>query len=63
MTTAARKLLIEFDALDPQQKQEVAVEILRRSAGIDPLPNECFEELAAELFRRYDAEEAASAGR
>jgi hypothetical protein len=62
MTTAARDLLAAFDALDPVEKQQVAAEILRRSAGGDDLTDETFDELATELFRGYDVEEAAGAG-
>ena len=36
-------------------------EILRRSAGADDLPEAGLHELADELFRSYDAEEAARA--
>jgi hypothetical protein len=61
MTASARDLLTAFDALDPAEKQQVAAEILRRSAGLDDLRNDTFDELAAELFRGYDAEEAAGA--
>ena len=58
MTASARELLTAFDALDPTEKQQVAVEILRRSAGVDNLTDETFDELRAELFRDYEAEEA-----
>lgn len=61
MTTAARDLLTAFDALSPADQQQVAAEILRRSAGTGDLPEAAFDELAAELFRGYDAEEAARA--
>ena len=60
MTATGRNLLAAFDALDPDEKQQVAVEILRRSAGVTDLPDETFNELGAELFRGYDAEEASS---
>lgn len=62
MSTAARDLLSAFDALTPQEQQEVAAEILRRTAPAGDLPDAAFDELAAELFRGYDAEEAAGAG-
>ena len=62
MTVTARDLLAAFDALPPTDKQEVAAEILRRSAETGDLPDEALEELAAEVFRGYDAEEAAGAG-
>ena len=61
MTETARDVLTAFDALDPADKRQVAAEILRRSAGQDDLPNQAFDELAAEVFRGYDAEEAAGA--
>ncbi|HOB75897.1 MAG TPA: hypothetical protein PKG54_15385 [Phycisphaerae bacterium] len=62
MSTTGRDLLAAFDALDPVEKQQVAVEILRRSAGVDDLTEKAFDELADELFRAYDDEEAAGAG-
>lgn len=62
MTASARKLLAAFDALPPvEQQQQVAAEILRRTAAAEDLPESAFDELAAELFRSYDAEEAARA--
>jgi hypothetical protein len=61
MTETARDILTAFDGLDPVDKQQVAAEILRRSAGQDELPDQAFDELAAEVFRGYDAEEAAGA--
>jgi len=57
LTATARDLLAAFESLAPTEKQEVAVEILRRCAGVHGLADEAFEELAAELFRSYDAEE------
>ncbi|MFH0982984.1 MAG: hypothetical protein V2A79_15800 [Planctomycetota bacterium] len=61
MTATARDILAAFDVLDPAERRQVAVEILRRSVGVDDLPDAGFEELAAELFRGYEAEEAARA--
>jgi hypothetical protein len=61
MTTTARDVLTAFDALPPREQQQVAAEILRRSAGPGDLPEAALDELAAELFRGYDAEEAARA--
>jgi hypothetical protein len=58
MTAAARDLLAAFDALSPAEQQHVAAEILRRSGRADELPEAALQELAAELFRGYDAEEA-----
>jgi hypothetical protein len=61
MTIAAHQVLAAFNALDPKDKQQVAVEILRHSSGTGELTNEAFDELAAEVFRSYDAEESAGA--
>lgn len=61
MPPTAHDLLSAFDALAPAEKQHVAAEILRRSAGVGDVGDESFDELAAELFRGYDAEEAAGA--
>ncbi len=61
MTAAARDVLNAFEALPALERQQVAAEILRRSAAHDDLPEETLHELAAELFRQYDAEEAARA--
>ena len=61
MTATARNLLDAFDTLDPAEKQQVAAETLRRSPGVDGVSDETFDELAAELFRGCDAEEAAGA--
>ena len=58
MTTAAHNLLTAFEALDPVERQHVAVEILRRSAAVDEMTSEAFDELAADVFRSYDAEES-----
>ena len=62
MTPTARELLAAFDALPPSEQQQVAAEILHRSARTDDLPEAGLHELADELFRRCDAEEAARAG-
>ena len=59
--TTARDVLTAFDALPAGERQQVAAEILRRSAGAGDLPEAALDELAAELFRSYDAEEAARA--
>ena len=61
MTATAREILAAFDTLPAGDQQQVASEILRRSAGSGPLPEVALDELAAELFRGYDAEEAARA--
>jgi hypothetical protein len=52
-------LLRAFDALSPAEQHQVATIILRRSAGSGEIPDEAFNELAADLFRTFDAEEAA----
>jgi hypothetical protein len=59
MTTAARDLLSTFDDLSPADQKEVAAEILRRAMGDGDVSDASWTELAAELFRSYDAEEAA----
>jgi hypothetical protein len=61
MTTTARKLLAAFDALSPEEQQQVAAEIVRRTASVGDLPEAALDELADELFRGYDAEETARA--
>jgi hypothetical protein len=61
MTKAVRELLAGFDALSAADKQQAASEILRRTAGVGDIPDSGFDELAAELFRSYDAEEAGNA--
>jgi hypothetical protein len=62
MTVTAENLLAAFDALSPHEQQQVGAEILRRTAGTGDLPEAAFDELAAELFRAYEAEEAGRAG-
>jgi hypothetical protein len=57
MTESARELLAAFDALDPLERQQVALEILRRSMAVDPFPDGALEGMAEELFLSYDAEE------
>jgi hypothetical protein len=61
MTMSARKVLEEFQALSAAEQQELAAEILRRSAGAGELSEAALTELADELFRAYDAEETAGA--
>jgi hypothetical protein len=56
--TTARDVLAAFDALPPAEQQQVEAEILRRYSGADERPEAALHELAAELFRGYDAEEA-----
>lgn len=56
MTEPARDLLTAFDTLAPVDQQQVAAEILRRTAATGDLPEATLHELADELFRAYDAE-------
>ena len=63
MTAPSRVVIAAFDALAPEEQQEVAAIILRRTASAEDLPEEALTELAAELFRGYDAEESARAQR
>jgi hypothetical protein len=58
MTATVRDILAAFDALSPPEQQLVAAEILRRSANSDGLSEAALDELAVELFRSYDTEEA-----
>jgi len=51
-------LLAAFDALPPDQQQQFAVEILRRMPDLGDLSDADRDELAAEVFRKYDEEEA-----
>jgi hypothetical protein len=61
MTATAHDVLTAFEALPPAERQEVAAEILRRSAGTGDLSEAALDELADEVFRAYDAQEAKSA--
>jgi hypothetical protein len=61
MTATARNLMAAFDALPPDEQRQVAAEILCRTAAAGDLPETALDELAAELFRGYEAEEAARA--
>jgi hypothetical protein len=60
MTTAVQLLLDSFDALSETERQEAAVEILRRVTLEGELPEQAHVEVADELFRMLDAEEAAN---
>ncbi len=53
MTTKVKHLLDSFEALDPSEKQEAVVEVLRRSLCVTPpgLPDEALLEAADGLFR------------
>ncbi|HEY6141382.1 MAG TPA: hypothetical protein VI670_26805 [Thermoanaerobaculia bacterium] len=59
MTTEAKHLIEEFEALSDAAKQEVLVEILRIANDIDypELTDEDLTAVAAETFALYDAEE------
>ncbi len=63
MTTKVKRLLDTFDALDPSEKQEAVVEVLRRASQGAPgnLPEEALLQAADSLFRDLDAREAADA--
>ena len=62
MTIAVRVLLEAFDGLSESERQEAAVEILRRMTPSDAdLPEEALLGAADTLFRALDAEEAADA--
>src|SRR5262249_2312340 len=63
MTTSALNLLPALDGLPPEEKQQVVAEILRRTAPAGEMSEAAFDELAAEVFRGYDAEEASRADR
>jgi hypothetical protein len=63
MTTAVQQLLNSFDALTDAEKQEAAVEVLRRLQQSVPadLPEEALVAAAEELFLDLDARESADA--
>lgn len=61
MTETMRDLLQAFDALPPTEQKQMAAEILRRCSADESLPDMALDELAADLFRSYDAEEDARA--
>lgn len=64
MSDAAQKLLADFDALPDVEREAVVAEILtRHRVGAGELPDVALVESADELFRAYDAEEAADAPR
>jgi hypothetical protein len=63
VSAGADNVLAAFNALAPEEQQQVAMEILRRSTATGELSDEAFDELAADLFRSYDAEESISAER
>jgi hypothetical protein len=57
MTQTVCDLLKVFDALPPAEQHLAATEILRRWMPDRDLPDKALDELAADLFRNYDAEE------
>jgi hypothetical protein len=57
MTEIVRDLLRAFNALSPEEQKQMTAEILRRCVPDEGLPDAALDELAAELFRSYDAEE------
>jgi len=61
MSQNAIELLSTFDALTESEQLQIAAEIMRRTMPGGELPEAALDELAAELFRGYDAEEAAHA--
>ena len=61
MTETMRDLLQAFDALPPTEQKQMAAEILRRCSPDESLPDTALDELTADLFRSYDAEEDARA--
>lgn len=65
MTANAQELLNAFDALPDDDKQQVAIEILRRLNGTlaGYLPERTLVEAANELFCSLDQEEAGHAQR
>jgi hypothetical protein len=62
MTAAARDVLRAFEALSPAEQQKVAAQILRRAASDGEPPGADLDELAAEVLRLFDVEEAARRG-
>ncbi len=63
MTAAVQQLLSAFDALTESEKQEAAVEVLRRAQpfGEADFPEEALVTAAEELVLQLDAREAADA--
>jgi hypothetical protein len=59
---SAQQLLAAFDALPAAEREALLNELLtRHPVGAGELPDESLVELADELFRGYDAEEAGRA--
>jgi hypothetical protein len=65
MSAAVQHILESFNALTEADKHQVAVEILRRCGivGTGDLPEKALVEVADELFRALDVEEAGHAPR
>lgn len=62
MSDTAQQLLDAFDTLPDDEREAVVAELLtRHPVGAGDLPDAALVELADELFRAYDAEEAADA--
>jgi hypothetical protein len=61
MTANARSVLAAFESLPREEQQQVAAEIIRRTGPVGDLSDAALDELAGEVFRGYDAEEAARA--
>jgi hypothetical protein len=61
MTQAAHEVLVAFEKLPVADQRQVAAEVLRRYAASEELSEAALHEMADELFRGYDAEEAARA--
>lgn len=62
MTKNARDVLDAFQRLSADDQKQVAVGILRHAGGGGDLSDEALTELAAEVFRAYEAEEASRGG-
>lgn len=65
MTAAVQRLLNSFDALSEADKQEAAVQVIRRVSRATPavLPDEALVAAAEELFLDLDAREQTDAER
>ena len=62
MSDTAQRLLAAFDTLPEAERDAVVAELLiRHPVGAGDLPDAGLVELADELIRAYDAEEAADA--
>jgi hypothetical protein len=61
MTETVRDLVRAFDALSPAEQHQMIAEILRHGVPGEDLSEAVLDELAGELFRGYDAEEASRA--